>query len=67
VQGRVIELDSMITSGIGDHATKFYVVSFAEGTSYIFIRANDSIFSVDLKSGRISKIGHGKFLAPSIH
>jgi hypothetical protein len=49
------------TSTIGDLFTTFYVVGFAEGTSYIFISANDSIFSVELKSVRINKIGIGKF------
>ena len=60
--GRVMELDSMIPTGFGDPSTnKFYVVGFAEGTGYIFVRANDSIFSVELKSGRMTKIGSGKF------
>jgi hypothetical protein len=61
VQDRAIKLDSMIPIGVSGASTKFYVVGFADGTGYIFVRANDSIFSVELKSGRISKIGCGKF------
>jgi hypothetical protein len=68
-QGRVVKLDSMISRGIGDHLTKFHVVGFVEGTGYIFIQADDSIFSVELKSGRIRKIGSGKFgpIFPLMH
>ena len=66
-QGRVIELDSMISNGVGGASTKICVVAFAEGTGYIFVRANDSIFSVEAKSGRISKIGSGRFGPISFH
>jgi hypothetical protein len=61
VQDRTVGHDSMIPIGVSSASTKLYVVGFAEGTGYIFIRANDGIFSVELKSGRISKIGRGKF------
>jgi hypothetical protein len=61
-QGRVIELDSMVIhNSVAGSTTKFCEVGFAEGTGYIFVRVNGSIFSVEVKSGRISKIGSGKF------
>lgn len=59
----MIELDSMIPSGIivDPMTNKFYVAGFVEGAGYVFISTNDSVFSVELKSGRISKIGSGRF------
>jgi hypothetical protein len=52
-QGRVIQLD------IGDLSTKLYVFDFAEGAGSIFLRVNNAIFAVELKSGRTRKIGKG--------
>ncbi|OEL18388.1 hypothetical protein BAE44_0020593 [Dichanthelium oligosanthes] len=56
-RGRITELDMMISIAIGDPSTKLHVVGFAEGAGSIFIRANDGIFTVELKSGRVRKIG----------
>ncbi|CAL5077957.1 unnamed protein product [Urochloa decumbens] len=55
VPDRVIELDKMISIGIGDPTTKLNVIGFAEGAGSIFINANDSIFIVEVKSGTVRK------------
>ncbi|KAG0542435.1 hypothetical protein BDA96_02G103900 [Sorghum bicolor] len=57
VRWRVIELDVMIPISIGDPSTTFDLAGFAESTGLIFIRANDDIFTVELKSGHITKKG----------
>jgi hypothetical protein len=57
VQSRVIELDMMIPIAIGDPSTNLNVVGFEEGAGSVFISANDGIFTVELKSGRVRKIG----------
>nr|AVY91825.1 F-box domain [Saccharum hybrid cultivar SP80-3280] len=57
VRCRVIELDVMIPISIGDPLTMFDLAGFAEGTGSIFISANDDIFTVELKSGQITKTG----------
>ncbi|CAL5034539.1 unnamed protein product [Urochloa decumbens] len=57
VPGRVVELDMMISIGIGDPTTKLNAVGFAEGADSIFINANDVIFTVEMKSGSVKKIG----------
>ncbi|CAL5034541.1 unnamed protein product [Urochloa decumbens] len=54
--GRVIELDMMISIGIGDPTTKLNVIGFAEGAGSIFVNANDGIFTVEVKSGTVRKI-----------
>ncbi|CAN6170682.1 unnamed protein product [Urochloa humidicola] len=56
VPGRVIELDMMISIGIGDPKTKLNLVGFAEGADSIFVNANDGVFTVELKSGTVRKI-----------
>ncbi|KAJ1274390.1 hypothetical protein BS78_05G058000 [Paspalum vaginatum] len=47
----------MISIAIGDPSTWLEVVGFAEGVGSIFISANDVIFTVELKSGHIRKLG----------
>ncbi|KAJ1289794.1 hypothetical protein BS78_02G191900 [Paspalum vaginatum] len=59
VKGRVIELDMMLSMGIGDPSTKLLVVGFSEGANTIFVSSNAGIFAVDLKSDRIKKISEG--------
>jgi hypothetical protein len=57
---RVIELDTMIPISIADPSTEFDLAGFAQGAGLIFISANDyhhSIFTVELKSGHITKTG----------
>nr|TKV90026.1 hypothetical protein SEVIR_9G000800v2 [Setaria viridis] len=63
-QGSVIKLDMMNSIAIGDPSTKLDIVGFAEGAGSIFINTNDGIFTVELKSGRVRKIGkRGDFCA----
>ncbi|KAJ1254476.1 hypothetical protein BS78_K052000 [Paspalum vaginatum] len=57
VRGRAIELEAMISISIGDPSTWLDVVGFAEGVGSVFISANDVIFTVELKSGHIRKLG----------
>ncbi|CAL5081587.1 unnamed protein product [Urochloa decumbens] len=56
VQGKVIELDMMLSMDIGDPSTKLLVVGFSDGANTIFISANAGIFSVELRSDGVRKI-----------
>ncbi|WVZ61654.1 hypothetical protein U9M48_011492 [Paspalum notatum var. saurae] len=54
---RVIELEAIMSTGLGGPLHWLDVVGFAEGTDTMFIMANyDIIFGVELVSGRIRKI-----------
>ncbi|KAL6647145.1 hypothetical protein ACP70R_014582 [Stipagrostis hirtigluma subsp. patula] len=68
VKGRVIELEMMISVGIGDPTTRVQVVGFAEVANVVFISANNAgIFTVGLKSGlirKVSEVANFQFIFP---
>ncbi|WVZ61648.1 hypothetical protein U9M48_011488 [Paspalum notatum var. saurae] len=63
----VIELEAMMSTSIGGRLNWLDVVGFAEGADTVFIIANDdAIFSVELVSGQIRKIGKKGYAEGSI-
>ncbi|KAL6627471.1 hypothetical protein ACP70R_031197 [Stipagrostis hirtigluma subsp. patula] len=57
VKGRVIDLEMMISIGIGDPMSRLQVVGFAECACAIFVSAkNVGIFTVELKSSLVRKV-----------
>ncbi|WVZ61681.1 hypothetical protein U9M48_011515 [Paspalum notatum var. saurae] len=59
MRGRVIGLDATASIALGDPSAKLDAVGFAEGADSVFISASGGIFTVELKSGRVRKIGEG--------
>ncbi|CAN6180943.1 unnamed protein product, partial [Urochloa humidicola] len=55
-QNRVIELETLLPS----YATSPDVVGFAEGIGVIFVRADDVLFTIDLKTCKVKKVCQGK-------
>uniref|UniRef100_A0A0A9AKT6 Uncharacterized protein n=1 Tax=Arundo donax TaxID=35708 RepID=A0A0A9AKT6_ARUDO len=52
---RVIELETALSIAIGPF-TRFSVSGYAEGADSIFIKANDAIIALELKSGQVRKL-----------
>ncbi|CAO1939971.1 unnamed protein product [Urochloa humidicola] len=55
-QNRVLELETLLPS----YATSPDVVGFAEGIGAIFVRADDVLFTIDLKTCKVKKVCQGK-------
>ncbi|TVU40611.1 hypothetical protein EJB05_14080, partial [Eragrostis curvula] len=61
-QDRVIELDMMLSIGIGVPSTRFRVIGIADCACTIFICASDGVYSVAVESRQVKKVhGRGHF------
>jgi hypothetical protein len=60
-QQKVLDLSNLLPARALSNSLDVNAIAIADGTDFIFIRAANELFTIDLRSSTVKKVGNGSF------